>query len=67
MGREQEVGDGVLDEVGVSAVLTLHGALHNASLDEKGVQLLKQALASLSKGIVNLRLDVWQRFVSELG
>lgn len=59
MGREQKVGNGVLDEVGVFTVLTLHGALHNASLDEKGVQFLKQTLASLSKGIVNLRLDIW--------
>lgn len=34
VGRKQKVGDGVLDEVGVAAVLAFHGALHNASLDK---------------------------------
>lgn len=59
MGRQQEVGDGVLDEVRVLAVVALHGSLHNASLNKQAVQLLEQALAGLSKRLVNLGLGIW--------
>lgn len=66
MGRQQKVGNGVLDEVSVLAVLALHSALDNAGLDEKGVQLLEQSLGALGKRLVDQRLGFRQRFVAQL-